>query len=210
MSSGVNHRPKPKASVRNRMMAKINIEFSKMRPDLRHSSEELKLERRAFCERVLGLRKPLDSMRRLTDGQLERVIEAIKAEKPQGTLEGCSVHHFRGTDRGVSCGVEQMAEIHHLAGPEQVWAINCVFDHLGWSATGRENFLKSKFNRTSPNMLSPKQANSTLMILFNIAASRDLKAKLGAEAVITKAMKGKYIPQLKRTLGIDKASRKES
>jgi hypothetical protein len=201
---------KRNSEMRNKMLAKIHVEFATLRPDLRHATEELKLERLAFCERVLNLRKPLDSMRRLNDSQLGRVIEAIKAEKPQGALPGCSVHHFRGSDKGVSCGVEQMAEIHHLAGAEQVWAINKVFDHLGWSQQGRENFLKSKFNRTSPNMLTPKQANGLLVILFNIAASRDLKTQHGEGTVITKAMKGKYIPELKKKLGIDQVRPKES
>jgi hypothetical protein len=198
------------ADVRRKMMAKINIEFPKLRPDLRHSTEELRLERLAFCERVLHLRKPLESMRHLTNPQLERVIEAIKAEMPQGALPGCGVHHFRGADRGSGSGGEQMGRIHHLAGAEQVWAINQVLDYLGWSQAGRERFIKAKFDRTSPNLLTPKKANSLLMILFNIAASRDLKSEHGEQTVITKQMKARYIPELKTKLGIDQKSAKES
>jgi len=190
-------------NVRNAMLAKINIEFAKLRRDLRHSTEELRLERLAFCERVLNLRRPLDSMRRLTDAQLARVIEAIKAEMPQGTLPGCSVHHFRGNERGLSCGPEEMGQVHHLAGAEQVWAITLVLDYLGWSAAGRERFIEAKYQRKSPNMLTPKQANGLLMILFNIAASNDLKRQHGEQTRVTKQMKMRYIPGLKKKLGID-------
>src|SRR4051794_3924098 len=82
-------------NLRNRMLGKIHAEFPKLRPDLRHSTEELRMERLAFCERVLGLRKSLDSMRRLSNEQLGKVIEAIKREMPHQTLPGCSVHHFK-------------------------------------------------------------------------------------------------------------------
>jgi hypothetical protein len=194
---------------RKRMLAKIHIEFPKLRPDLRHSTEELRLERLAFCERVLGLRKPLDSLRRLNDKQLGRVIEAIKAEKPQAILPGGAPHRPRGegqsaavhsTPRGKSCGP---GEIIHLAGPEQVWAIERVFEYLGWSKEGQARFLEKRFNRASARMLSPQDANSLLMILFNIAATNDLKALRGADARISRKEIGRYIPQLKRKLGID-------
>ncbi|MGA9768842.1 MAG: hypothetical protein WBV94_07375 [Blastocatellia bacterium] len=191
--------------VRRKMLAKIHIEFQQMRPDLRHSVEELRLERLSFCERALGLRKPLDSMRRLTDTQLGKVIDAIRREKPQRALPGCGVHHFKKDSNRQAAVQQGPGDIKHLAGSEQVWAIDRLFEYLRWDKEKRENFLSDKFNRTSPNLLTPKQANSSLIILFNIAASRDLKAELGQGTVVTRAMIGKRIPQLKRELGIDQA-----
>src|SRR6201999_3218974 len=92
--------------------------------------------------------------------------------------------------------------IHHLAGPEQVWAIRQVLSHLGWSREGAENFIKTRYNRTTPETLTPKQANALLVILFNIAAARELKAKVGAGRAVTRAMIAAHIPELKRKLGI--------
>jgi hypothetical protein len=189
--------------ARRKMLARINIEFPKLRPDLRHSPEELRLERLVFCEKVLSLRSPLDSMRRLTNVQLGKVIEAIKREMPQGNLPGCGVHHFK--KQAVACGVEQLGggSVIHLAGKEQTWAIEKLFEYLGWTNQGCEHFLKNKYNRITPKLLAPKQANSCLMILFNIAASRDLKAKHGQDKHISRTMIHAYIPELKRKLGID-------
>lgn len=207
-----NYSTKRDDRTRQRMLAKIHLEFPKLRPDLRHSTEDMRLERLAFCEQVLSLRKPLDSMRRLTEKQLSRVIEAIKEKKPQTALPGCGVHHFKREDEQAKvqmasqagCGVEEMkGAIIHLAGTEQVWAINKLAKYLSWSPKGMEGFLQSKYKRNSAGMLSPRQANSCLMILFNIAASRDLKAEHGQQVRITRSMIGRYIPQLKRKLGID-------
>src|SRR5262245_33409733 len=87
------------ALKRHRMLGKIHIEFPKLRPDLRHSTEELREARLQFCEQVLGLRKPLASMRRLNDKQLGRVIEAMKTLRgrmtTQPALPGCDVHHLK-------------------------------------------------------------------------------------------------------------------
>jgi hypothetical protein len=200
-------------NLRNRMLGKIHTEFPKLRPDLRHSTAELKMERLAFCERVLSLRKPLDSMRRLSNEQLGKVIEAIKREMPHQTLPGCSVHHFKSKAVPASPGAttatdeSQQATIHHLAGNEQVWAIRRVLAHLGWSKAFVEQFIRQRYKRTGPEMLTPNQANALLMMLFNCAASRDLKERHGQQAVINKQMKGRYIPELKRKLGIAQAGK---
>lgn len=193
------------------MLQRIHAEFPKLRPDLRHSTDEIRLERLAFCERTLNLRKPLASMRHLTDEQLGRVIEAIKREMSAPVLPGCAVHHFKArveTNDLSGCGPEQMAAIHHLAGQEQVWAIKRMLTHLRWGTEATENFISRRFKRRSPEMLSPKQANSMLMILFNIAASNDLKKQHGEATAITSVMKARYIPELKRKLGIDQGTAK--
>lgn len=196
---------------RNKMLAKIHIEFPKLRPDLRHSAEEMRLERLAFCARVLGLRKSLDSLRRLTNKQLGRVIEAIKEQKPQGVLPGGAPRQFRGVDRdaevtpaGKSCGP---AEIVHLAGPEQVWAIDRVFEYLGWSKESQSRFMEKRYGRSVARMLSPRDANSLLMILFNMAASKDLKAARGTDQKIPRRDIGRYIPHLKHKLGIERSGK---
>ena len=197
--------------LRTRLMRKIHAEFPKLRPDLRHSTEELKLERRAFCERALNLRKPLESMSRLSNEQLGKVIEAIKREMPSPQLPGCSVHHFKGKATAAPASPvasppadgQQPGEIHHLAGAEQVWAIRRVISHLGWSKEGAERFIKARYRSTGPEMLTPRQATALLVILFNIAASRELKAKRGADEPVTRAMIAAHLPQLKRKLGID-------
>ena len=196
--------------MRRKMMAKINIEFPKLRPDLRHSTEELREERLFFCQQVLGLRVVPSSLRDLTDKQLGRVIEAIKRERTNPPLPGYASHSLRQS--GHSCEAKDMtpgnetAEIIHLAGPEQVWAINRVMDHLGWSAEGRARFLKPRFNRENPALLKPKEANSLLMILLNIAASNSLKRD-GKVVKVTRAMIRHHIPTLKKELGIDQGDR---
>lgn len=202
MKSETTSRGKTARSKRAKMLSKIHLEFGKLCPGL--SAEETREARLDFCTKVLSLRAPLESMRRLSDAQLGRVIEAIKAEKRQPRLPGNDVYQICPASPNTSCGPEQMgaAEVIHLAGPEQVWAINQVFGHLHWSQSGREKFLQSKYKRSAPTMLTPKQANSCLVILFTIAAHRDLKAKHGWAKVPRSAIR-QYIPELKSRLGID-------
>ena len=212
-------------SKRAKMLRKIHAEFPKLRPDLRHSTEELREARLEYCTQVLNLRKPLTSMKRLTEGQLGRILDRMKADmgyaRVQPGLPGCNVRQFQprtntdaaitATRSTVSCGKDQMgkeangsAEVLHLASAESVWAINRVFDYLKWTTKGREGFLQSKFERTSPRLLSPGMANSCLMILLNIAASKDLKEQRGYKTVSRQAA-GRYIHELKARLGIDQS-----
>jgi hypothetical protein len=103
------------------------------------------------------------------------------------------------------------AEIHHLATTPQVEVIEKLFVYLGSSPSWIEKFLEGKFKRKSSRMLTPAQANSCTMILFNIAASRDIKQHLHwqrrtgeeDEIKVTREMIRQEIPALKRRLGID-------
>ncbi|HET6261284.1 MAG TPA: hypothetical protein VFG99_03465, partial [Chloroflexia bacterium] len=61
-------------------MRKIHATWKDARPDLRHSTEELRSERLAFCQQVLGLSYPIESMTELSDEQLGRVIDALKEQ----------------------------------------------------------------------------------------------------------------------------------
>jgi hypothetical protein len=192
------------------MIAKIQIEFPKLRPDLRHSTEELKEERLIFCQHALGLREPPSSLRNLSDKQLGRVIEAISKERSEPRLPGCEIHGTKASVRSnsnVRCKAKDMmqlegAEIFHLASGEQVWVVNRIFEYLGWTPEGQARFIESKFGRRSPTLLRPRQAQSLTFILLRIAASNDLKKKPGVVRV-SDAMIGSYIHDLKKKLGID-------
>lgn len=189
----------PKQSTRSKMIAAIHLEWRNRRPDLRHSSEESRDERLAFITDLLRLKRPLTSMRSLSDRQLGLVLDALHngrvqqrlpVEKPAPASEG--------------------AEIIHLASTEQVFTINKILDYLGWRPEARANFIQQRFKRASPAMLSPKNAHSLMMILLNIAAARDVRERMGVMRV-SRRMIGEEIPHLKARLGIDvhKASEEE-
>ena len=200
--------------VRKKMIAKIHIEYPKLRPDLRHSTrEEMRESRLHFCEQVLGLRAPLESMKRLDDRQLGRVLDAIEAERRQGVLPGCNVHRMipketapvQGAENNASqAGVEEgeEAEIHHLAGAEQVWAINKIMSYLGWKKERRDKFIGKRYNRTNPRLLSPRDANSLMATLIYIASHHELKKVYGQEATIPRAKILANMGAIKRKLGI--------
>ena len=187
----------PRKDIRTLMLRKIHVEFPKLRPDLRHSTEELREARLRFCEEALRLKpQSLSSMSGLRDKQLERVIEAIKDHKRQPELRP-------GFTPKAEIELDAPAEIIHLAGAEQVWAIEQVFAYLGWSQGYQEVFLQKRYNRRSPQMLISTDATACLMVLFNIAASRDIKNQRGEGFKVSRKMIGQYIPTLKRKLGID-------
>ncbi|HYP29378.1 MAG TPA: hypothetical protein VE262_21890 [Blastocatellia bacterium] len=206
--------------VRKKMIAKIHIQYPKLRPDLRHSTrEELREARLHYCSQVLGLRAPLESMKRLDDRQLGKVLDAMEAERRQGALPGCNVHRLPpkqtaqapGAGEGASgqAGAVERgavdsegAEIHHLAGAEQVWAINKLVSYLGWSKQGTEKFISKRYGRTNPRLLSPGDANSLMATLIYIASHHDLKKVFGEETKIPKPKIVANIPAIKRKLGI--------
>lgn len=203
---------------RRKMIAKIQIEYPKLRPDLRHSTEELREARLHFCKLVLGLREAPTSIKKLTNKQLGRVIEAIKKEKGTPRFEGFDLHqvsHIKPTAsvvsravQPISCGVHDMraGEIIHLAGKEQVWAIGQILLHLGWSEQYALDFIKKRFSKATIHLLTHKEANSLTMVLLTIAASRDIKKEQNLEHV-SRQMVRKYIPTLKRELGIDRPAK---
>lgn len=184
-------RSKP-ASSRSRMIAAIHIEWAKIRRDLGKASHaELRDERLAYITRVLKLKRQVNSMRDLTDRQLGLVLDALRNFQPQ--LPGDVAH-------AAAQPATEGAEIIHLASAEQVFTINKLLDHLGWSVDARERFIQQRFRRTSPAMLSPKQANSLTMILLNIAAQRAIRTR--GIARVSRAMIQAEIPRLKERLGI--------
>jgi hypothetical protein len=186
--------PHGQTSPRNSMIAAIHIKFRQARPDLRYATkDELREERLAFINNVLRLKRQITSMRDCTDRQLGLVLDALKQFQPQ--LPGGSIKPEQSSDGG--------AEIIHLASAEQVHTINLLFDFLNWGFDTRENFLKKRFKRSSPTMLSPKQANSSVMILLTIAASREIRNR-GDVARVSRAMIRAEIPELKSRLGIDR------
>lgn len=180
---------------RRGLIAKANVLWKDLRPDLRHSSSELREARLEFARVELKLAS-LGSFNELSDYQLERLVRVLQREHSNRVLPGYEKHHLTPASG-------QGAEVYHLASKELVWAIEQVFNYLGWSAEYREKVIFDRFNRKSPRMLSPKSARSLLRILFTFAAHRDLKLKHGKETAITKAMMAIEIPVIKQRLGID-------
>ncbi len=199
----------PRKNVRKAMLARINIEFPKTRPDLRHSPDEVKEALYDLCTAALNKKERVTSLRKLTDKELGRVIEAIKDCLRQPQLPNSNVVKI-SQRRGLSCGIEQMgtaeteAEIIHLSGEEQVWAINQVFGFLKWGKEAREGFMRRRFNRTSPSMLSPADANSLLYILMRIAARKILTDEEGFKKPNQQQIASR-IPAVKQQLGIGKS-----
>jgi|SRR5260370_477392 len=201
-----------KKSARAGTIAAIHVTWKKINPLL--ETDELRDARLAFCIELLGLRKQLKSMTRLSDKQLGRVIDAMREierapglpmERPhpaggaQASLPAISAGRDAGEPQPGMAALH--AEVFHLATTAQVETIDKLFVYLGWSAGGIEKFLEGKFRRKSQRLLTPAQANSCTMILFNIAASRDIRAR-GFEHA-TRPMIRQEIPKLKARLGID-------
>ena len=183
-----------KWQTRRGMIAAIQIQWKELRPDLRHSPEELRDERLAYITDILKLKEPLRSLKDLTNYQMTRVLAHFDDLRAQPALPSTQV-----VARPV------VAEIVHLATAQQVFTINKLLDFLGWHPDSRKRFLSSRYQRENPVHLRPRQANSLIRILFNIACSQELK-KAGFKKV-TRPMIGMHIPVLKKKLGID---RKES
>ncbi len=181
-----------KKESRRRMIAAIQIQWKQLRPDLRHAPDELRDERLAFCANVLNLRHPLGSVADLTDRQLGKVLDALKEMQSQPRLPNCEV-----PQRPIA-----QAEIIHLASPEQVYTINKLLLHLGWGPDAQKAFMRRRFKRENPVHLRPREAQSLIRILFNIACSQELKER--GFAKVTRKMIALQIPALKARLGIDR------
>ena len=69
---------RPEQPPRNRVIAAIHLTWRKLRPDLRHSPEELRDERLTFITDRLKLKHPLKSMRSLNTRQLCQALEEMK------------------------------------------------------------------------------------------------------------------------------------
>lgn len=183
-------------SPRSRMIAAINIKFRQVRRDLKYATEgEIREERLAFITDALRLKRQLDSMRGLTDRQLGLVLDALGRLETQPALPNSAA-----TPAPQPTG--ETAEVIHLASAEQVHTISKLLDFLNWREEARENFIKQRFQRTSPAMLSQKQAQSLVMILLYIAARRAVNSRTGAARISRKMIQAE-IPALKIRLDID-------
>ena len=173
--------------------------------------DEMRDARLRFCEKALGLRRTLKSMSSLTGAQLGRVLDEMRRLERSPTLPGAEYRvpalagSFAREKSPTEVGTLNTAgaEIHHLATDAQVGAIQKLFHYLQWSAIGAQAFMSEKFGRGSERLLSPVQANSLTMILFNIAGAKAIKSRPGFEGKVSRQMIRMEIPRLKRELGID-------
>jgi hypothetical protein len=201
-----------KKSAHAGTMQAIHATWRKVAPPTVVDAEDLRNERLNFAARVLSLNQPLKSMSGLSGAQLGRVLDAMRAlERAPGANVGAGLVPAR--DR-VGTSPTPTGDIHHLATTAQVEAIDKLFAYLGSSPLWIEEFLETRFRRKSQRLLTPAQANSCTMILFNIAASRDIKQRWQRvldlrrtgekdKTKVTREMIRAEIPALKRRLGID-------
>jgi hypothetical protein len=182
---------------RKGMIAAIQIEWKKFRGDLRFDKEELRESRLDWITEVLGLDRRCESMTELTDRQIAAVLDEIrKLVNPPRVSEKTVVAKVVTTPGGS-------AEIIHLSGEAQLYAIGKLLDFIGWTDFQKASFLKKRFRTTTERMLTHAQCNAFMMHLLSIAAHKDLKRILGTDVKISRKMKSEHIPLLKRTLGID-------
>jgi hypothetical protein len=182
------------------MISAIHIKWKKLRPDLRHDNDALRDERLAFITDTLKLKRTLNSMRELTNRQLGLVLDAMTRLESQPQLPDES---FRRASANPKSEAEE-GQVIHLASSEQVHVIHKLLDYLGWGTEAREKFIKQRFNRSTPAMLSPKDAHSLIMILLYIAAARSIKERGNAGKRVSRAQINAEIPALKERLGIDR------
>jgi hypothetical protein len=183
---------------RRKMLAVINIQWKELRPDLRHSPDELRAERLAFAADLLKLKGGLGSLGELTDRQLGKVLDRFREMREQPALPDCQV--AQPTNGG--------AEIIHLASPEQVYTINKILLHLGWGEAARKAFISRRYKRENPVHLRPRQAHSLIRILLNIACAAELKER--GFRKVTRQQIRLQIPSLKSRLGIDRPQHQEA
>jgi hypothetical protein len=209
-----NTSPKPdRRSVRDKTIAAIHIVWSKIRRDLKGDKEELRASRLAFMSQVLN--KDVKSSRDVSDAKLGKVLDRMRELERAPGLFGVSSSEFKVQSsehqtRNLELETKPAgeAEIVHLATDAQAGAIVKIFNYLKWSPEAREKFVDQRFQRTSPRLLTPKDANSLTMILLTIAAARDIKQQWKQETGrdverVSRQMIRAEIPALKRRLDID-------
>ena len=214
-------KPVKNTDVRASTLRAIHATWRKINPDL--EGEDLRDARLQFATQALGLKKPLTSTSKLSPAQLGRVLDEMRRHERAPGLPGMDTT-TEGTEKNKSTSpVVDAAEVHHLATQAQVDVIRKLIRHLNWSAVGTQAFLTRTFKRTSEAMLTPQQANSCTMILFNIAGRKRIADRLQKTAresqaaameagrvaqkiempKISRALIQSEIPALKRELGID-------
>lgn len=184
--------------ARNSAYGAINILWAKMRPDLAGEDKDtIRAERLAWIAQFLNLKGELKSTTKLSDSQIGLILEEmrrmtgdVKQQKPKARSLGI-VQTVPGGG----------AEIVHLASSEQVYALDLLEKHLGWTVERREDYLMPRFRRRNFRTLTFDQATALTMQMLTIAAHKDLKAQ--GKTKISRAQIAKYIPTLKKKLGID-------
>lgn len=182
---------------RKKAYAAINITWANLRPDLKwEAKEEVRQQLLEWIIRLLGLKK-LDSIKDLSDGQIGKALEEMKRlsgknnsiENPQSAIP-----NPKSNDNIVYLSAFRASE-------EQKYTLGKILDYIGWSEEAKTRFLEKRGFPSDINLLPFKKANSLTIILLNIAADKDLRAQ--GEAKITRQMTAKYIPVLKKKLGVD-------
>lgn len=194
---------------RNKAYAAINILWNQMRPDLRFENKDaIREERLSWIADFLDLKK-LASTTKLSDQQIGRVLEEMKrmtgqpvqtpqvAPKPKPTGKYGIVGVINNSSSGES-------EFIHCTTPEQLYTLEKLETYIGWTKEWRERYLKPRFKRTSFKALEVTQANALMMQMLAIAAQKDLKLIIGNGKPISRDQIRKYIPTLKKKLGIDR------
>jgi hypothetical protein len=186
----------PQSPGRAKMIAAVHIEWKKLRPDLHLDDESLRAERLVFVQDALKLKKPVSSLRVLSNAQLGRVLDAMRRLRAQPRLGGYA------PPLKPEIAPATGAEIFHLASAEQVFTISKLFDYLDWTLEFQKRFISRRFKREKPALLSPSNAHALIRILINIACSRDIKER--GVGRVSRAMIAAEIPALKARLQIDR------
>lgn len=181
--------------TRTRMLAAVHVLWHKLRTDLHHDKDQERDERIAFINDVLRLKRPVSSMRALSDAQLGRVLDELRRREMQPTLAGY-VPPVKPAPVQPA-----VAEVVHLATTEQVFTVEKLFDCLGWTDDFREDFIERRFKRRKVFALTADRAHALIRVLLNVACSRALKE--GGAGKVTREMIRAEIPRLKTRLGID-------
>jgi hypothetical protein len=187
---------------RNSAYAAINILWGKMRPDLKGEGAETNREERlAWMAQFLGWRRELKSTKDLSDQEIGVVLEEMRRMTGEA-------HQPKQKSKSITFGVVESApsggaEIIHSTSAEQLYALEKLANYLEWDAERIENYLQPRFKRRNFRTLKFDQATALTIQMFNIAAHRDLKAKAKDGAKISRTQTAKYIPSLKKKLGID-------
>lgn len=181
---------------RNGAYAAMNIMWLQMRPDLQWETKDvIREERLVWIAEFLGLKRGLKSTTTLTDKQIGVVLEEMRrltgsVPKAPAKTRAANIVEFPNPNG---------ADVIHLASEEQQFTVRKIIEFLGWNVERTEEFLRDRFNCPNVAMLRFEKANSLMMILLNIAAHADLKAK---GMMTGRAATAKHIKFIKKKLQI--------
>ena len=195
---------------RNSAIAAVQICWKQMRPDLHGDKDALREERLTWISNFLQLRRPLESVKDLSDGQMLLVLDEMKnmtgaKSEPKKPIEpprqGNVVSMIGHLARKSPASIPALTATVFLTSDEQFYTLDKLVNFIGWNEEQTENFLKKRNFAPSLKMQKFDRANALTMILLNIAADKELRAQ--GKTKISRAMTAKYIPVLKKKLGID-------